>query len=242
VVFLHDGLLHRAAWDAQFEALAGEYHLVRYDRRGYGNSAAATKPYSNIADLHGLVMHLGLSPCTLVGSSAGGNLAIQYTLIHPEAVEALVLVGAVVSGFSFSEHFLERSNSITAPLTERNDAKATLENALRDRWLISAANAAAKENVRRIMMENLQNLIRPRDLDPFGEINAFPRLGEIKAPTYILVGEDDIPDAHAHAGAIQAGIRGADRQIIRGAGHLPYIEQPAAFNEALLGILRRPTP
>jgi len=47
VVFIHDGLLHSAAWAAQIGAFATHYRVVCYDRRGYGRSTTPTARYSN---------------------------------------------------------------------------------------------------------------------------------------------------------------------------------------------------
>ena len=52
-------------------------------------------------------------------------------------------------------------------------------------------------------------------------------------PTLILVGEFDISDVHAHAGAIEEGIAGADRDVIINAGHLVQLEQPEILVERL---------
>lgn len=57
-------------------------------------------------------------------------------------------------------------------------------------------------------------------------------------PTLIVVGSSDIPDVHAHAGAIAAGIPDARRVVIEKAGHLVHLERPDAFNEAVLSFLR----
>ena len=59
------------------------------------------------------------------------------------------------------------------------------------------------------------------------------RLSEIHAPTLILVGEFDISDVHAHAGAIEGGISGAERDIIINAGHLVQLEQPEILLERI---------
>jgi len=59
------------------------------------------------------------------------------------------------------------------------------------------------------------------------------RLSEIHVPTSIVVGEFDISDVHAHAGAIEAGIPGAERDIIINAGHLVQVEQPDTLMEKL---------
>jgi tetratricopeptide (TPR) repeat protein len=63
-------------------------------------------------------------------------------------------------------------------------------------------------------------------------------LGEIRVPVLIVVGEFDIPDCHAHAGALQAGIEGSERIVVSNAGHLVPLEQPGIFNEIVLTFLR----
>src|SRR4051794_39133692 len=109
IVLVHDGLLHRECWDAQWQALAKEHKLIRYDRRGYGKSMASESPYSEVEDLNKLVRKLGLTRASLVGASAGGNLVLEYALAYPADVERFVLVGPIVSGLAFSEHFGARN-------------------------------------------------------------------------------------------------------------------------------------
>jgi pimeloyl-ACP methyl ester carboxylesterase len=68
---------------------------------------------------------------------------------------------------------------------------------------------------------------------------AVKSLSEIKVPALILVGEHDIPDVHAHAGVINAGIADSRREIIPRSGHLIPIEQPDLFNEAVMNFLKK---
>jgi pimeloyl-ACP methyl ester carboxylesterase len=63
---------------------------------------------------------------------------------------------------------------------------------------------------------------------------ALSRLSEIRIPTLVLVGDADIPDVHAHAGAIEAGIGGSRRMIISDAGHLMYLEKPEDFSRVVI--------
>jgi len=68
---------------------------------------------------------------------------------------------------------------------------------------------------------------------------AIKSLSEIMVPALILVGEYDIPDVHAHAGALNAGIQNSKREIISKAGHLIPIEQPQLFLEAVTSFLAK---
>lgn len=67
---------------------------------------------------------------------------------------------------------------------------------------------------------------------------ALPRLQEIRVPTLLLVGDADIPDVHAHAGAIEAGIRRSRRIVLNNAGHLLYLELPDEFTKVVIGFIQ----
>jgi pimeloyl-ACP methyl ester carboxylesterase len=233
IVLLHDGMVNREIWDEQFLLLAKTYRVVRYDRRGYGKSSDPEMKYSHIEDLNRLFAQLNIDKAVLFGMSSGGRLAIDFTLTYPEKVSGLVLVGAVVSGFGYTSHMDNRGGhfdpqKITDPVKVHdyfiND----------DPYEIYSENTAAKEKV----MKLLPNLGRENRIptQPAGKV-AIRSLSEIKVPALILTGEYDIPDVHAHAGAINAGISNSRREIIPRSGHLIPIEQPALFNEAIMKFL-----
>ena len=113
IVLIHDGLVHGEVWDNQFLKFAEKYFVVRYDRRGYGHSSMPEESFSNIEDLFKVFEFLKIEKAILIGMSAGGRLAMDFTLEHPDKVSSLVLVGAVVSGFSFSDHFYSRGGRLS---------------------------------------------------------------------------------------------------------------------------------
>lgn len=235
VVLIHDGLLHSAVWENQIEVFSEDHRVIQYDRRGYGRSEAKEKAFSNVDDLHRLLEHLKVKRATLVGSSAGGGLAIDYTLAHPDRVDRLVLVGAVVGGFGYSEHFIQRGRGIFAA-----DIDTTIERCVNDRYHIAPGNREARKRALDLLKANPQNLTNPWRLYRYQkqpDPPALKRLHEIEVPVLLVTASEDIPDVHAHAGAIQAGIAGAKRIVIPDAGHLVYLERPEAFNEIVLGFL-----
>lgn len=86
-----------------------------------------------------------------------------------------------------------------------------------------------------ILLANPQDLTHPELELPVKP--ALPRLGEIHIPTLLLVGDADIPDVHAHAGAIEAGIPRAHLVVINDVGHLMYLEKPAEFSRTVIEFL-----
>jgi pimeloyl-ACP methyl ester carboxylesterase len=234
VVLVHDGVLHSAAWDDVWPEFCKHFHTIRYDRRGYGQSPAATAGYFATDDLATLLRHLKITRAAIVGSSHGGEISINFTLDHPDIVQLLVLVGAVVGGVPYSKHFLERGEVLGKPL-EKGDVHGAIAAAAKDKYLVASGNDAAKKRMAEILSASPQDLTHPElELPPKP---ALPRLHEIRIPTLLLVGDADIPDVHAHAGAIEAGIPRARRVVISDVGHLMYIEKPAEFSHIVISFL-----
>jgi len=237
IVLLHDGMVNREIWDEQFPLLAKTFRVVRYDRRGYGKSSDPQVKYSHINDLNQLFIQLKIDKAIIFGMSSGGRLAIDFTLTYPEKVNGLVLVGAVVSGFGYTSHMDTRGGHFN-PQKYSDPVKVNEYFIMDDPYEIYSENRAAKEKV----MKLLPNLARQNVVptQPAGKV-AVRSLSEIKVPALILAGEYDIPDVHAHAGVINAGIANSKREIIPRSGHLIPIEQPALFNEAVMNFLNKLT-
>jgi 3-oxoadipate enol-lactonase len=234
VVLIHDGIAHSAVWDDVWPEFCKKFHTIRYDRRGYGRTPAATTPYTEVEDLAALLRQRRVSRAVLVGSSHGGELSIDFTLRYPNVVEQLVLVGAVVSGLPYSDHFLNRGMVNSQPF-EKNDVAGGLANWAKDKYLLAPGHDAAQKRLLALLAANPQDMTHNDYARP--TMPAISRLREIRVPTLILVGDADIPDVHAHAGAIEAGISGSKRVVISDAGHLMYLEKPAEFSHQVIGFI-----
>ena len=105
-----------------------------------------------------------------------------------------------------------------------------------DRYITDARNEAARarllELLRRFPFAAAGGTPGGRPAPP-----ALPHLSELRIPTLILTGESDIPDVHAHIGAIASRLPWAERQVVPGAGHLPHLERPLDFNRRVLDFL-----
>jgi 3-oxoadipate enol-lactonase len=229
VILTHDGLVHREGWDDLFTDLAGDHRVARWDRRGYGRSVEADTPYSSADDLASVARSVSAAPVTLVGSSFGALVSLVCTLDNPDLVAALVLVGPIVSGCNFSEHFLNRGGR------DLPTGDGTVEHQITywtqtDPWFIAPGSIAARQRVSTLLSANPHNLQSKMSLEQVLARPAAGRLGDVRVPTLIIVGEGDIPDVHAHAGVIEAGIPGGRRVVLSGCGHSPPIEVPHAFN------------
>jgi 3-oxoadipate enol-lactonase len=238
VVLVHDGVVNSAVWDGVWPEFCKHFRVIRYDRRGYGRSPAATTWYSETDDLLALLHHLKVSRIALVGSSHGGELSIEFTLAHPEMVQQLVLVGAVVSGMPYSQHFLDRGKHAFEVLG-KGDVKGAISEWSKDKYLIAPGNDAARKRLFDLLSANPQDM-QHADY-PLRNKPSLPRLHEIHVPTLILTGDADVPDVHAHAGAIEAGIPNSRRVVVAGTGHIMYLEKPTEFSRLVINFIEQNT-
>lgn len=245
LLLIHAGIADHRMWDDQWEEFSSRYRVIRYDTRGYGDTPVLDRDYSNRQDIHDLLTHLGVHKTYIIGVSRGGTIATDFTLEHPEVVEALVLVGAGVGGLT----------NEAGPTAEELQAFEEMEEAeAKEDWervadidvrvwvdgfgrLEGQADPKVREKVRQMCLDTYRKPYgsgQPIVLDP----PAAGRLAEIKVPTLVLVGEYDTSGAHASADAFASGIAGARKVVIEGTAHVPNMEKPEEFTRLVLDFLQ----
>lgn len=237
VVFLHGGLNDSRLWDEQMRALSKQFRVVRYDMRGFGRSNAERVEFWPTEDLRALLDFLKIERATLVGLSLGGIVAADFALEHPERVERLVLVGSGLRGGGQppDEKAVEARRVGAREGPERyfeEFLKSDLLAGLRGRPRALAA-------MRRMMLDNYKaNAYVSAGYPQSPEPPTAERLGQIKAPTLVLVGSLDGKSLKNIADALASGIPGAHKLVIDGASHHPPVETPKEFNRILLDFLK----
>ena len=239
LVLIHGGQLDSRMWDDQFDAFAKQFTVIRYDVRGYGGSFQPDKLYSDADDLAALFDYLKLQKAHLVGLSLGGRIAVDFAVVHPARVSSLTLVGPGLTGY-------EPPDAEAADLRMWNLIKLARDegpNKVTEAWLKDPFMAPAMEQARlsarlwRLSRENahcwLRNPILQRSPGPA----AAKRLDQITVSTLLVLGDRDVPQIKATIEALEKGIRGSKKVVIKGAGHMVNMEQPEEFNEALAAFL-----
>jgi 3-oxoadipate enol-lactonase len=226
VVLLHDGLLHSITWDGIWPSLCAKYHVVRYDRRGYGKSEPTKTPFVPEDDLLKIMRQVHMGSAFIVGNSSGGGLALDFAVAHAEMVDGLFLIGPVVHGMASSDYFNERGSKNSAPLAQ-GDVKAAAENWSKDRFIITGDDAQARKQLYDGLSQNPQNLKIDGSLEVRPSPPTIVRLSEIHVPTLVLVGDADIADVFAYSGAIEAAVPLASFEVWKDTGHLIQLQRPA---------------
>jgi len=244
VVFCHAGFVDRRMWDDQWDEFAARYRVVRFDLRGYGQSDPADAPICRRVDLLRLLEHLAIGRATLAGCSMGGEIALDFALEYPDMVEALILVSSVPSGFALQgeppRYLLEMIGALEAGDLDR---AAELQNRI---WIDGSFREPDQVDVRvrqralemsRIpLAHNTWMAIDTQPLNPLAPAAA-ERLGDVRVPALIVVGELDHSEIGRAAAVMAAAMPNATSEVIPGCAHMPPMEQPARFNQVVLNFL-----
>ncbi len=234
VVLVHAGVADGRMWDSQWVEWAARHHVTRLDLRGFGRSDLPEGTYSHAGDALAVLDALGIERAALVGASFGGRVALDLAATAPERVAALVLACAGLPDHDWSEE-LEAFGAAEDEAIEAGDLdRATEVNV--DFWV-----PAASESVRAAIREQQRNAFALQvgrdDEEVLLTDDLTARLGTVDIPTLVLVGASDHSDFHAIADRLAAELPDARRATVSGAGHLPSLEQPDAFDAVVLPFL-----
>lgn len=247
LVLAHAGFLDSRMWDDQWEALAQHYRVIRFDLRGYGQSDSIDAPVAYRRDLHHLLRHLEIPRAHLVGCSLSGEMVLDFALEYPEMVSALVVVSAVPGGFEMQgeppRYLMEMIGAVQAGDLERASelqVRIWVDGSFREPEQVSPA---VRQHAAHINQDNLSrgtwavtSMMPPADpLQP----PAVTRLGDIAAPTLVIAGALDHPEILRAADVLADGIAQARRVIVPDSAHVPNMEQPEAFNRAVIDFLQQ---
>jgi 3-oxoadipate enol-lactonase len=234
VLLLHAGIADRRMWAPQVAALESAGHAVTTpDLPCFGDEPLepGTIDYVAVAaeQLDG--------PGAVVGSSFGGRIALELALARAELVERLVLIGAGLGNWDWSEA-AQAGLADEEVLLERGDlAGAARQQA--EMWLAPRAAADVRELTEAMTIRSYEQQLplEGRVTGSWPEPPASEQLDRIDVPTLVVVGSEDVEDMRTIAERLAAGIPGARLETIEGAGHLPSLERPDELNRLLLEFL-----
>jgi pimeloyl-ACP methyl ester carboxylesterase len=223
VVLLHSALGDSRLWRRQVEALQGAHDVVAPDLPGWGEVPLPTEPFSFVDTVAALL------PAALVGNSFGGAVALRTALAHQDRVSKLVLVGAGVPTWDWTEEMRSYWAAEEAAI-DAGDLDAATEVNL-EFWVKPEHRDEVRPQQRRAL--ELQSAHEePEVLWP--ELAPFSSL---RIPTLVVVGANDKPDFLKIAEHLAEEIPDADLAVVPGAGHLVGIDEPEELNALLLEFL-----
>jgi len=228
VLLSHGFCASAAMWRDNVPALvAAGYRIITWDMRGHGRSASPDDPalYSaalTVGDIDALLDAAAAERAVIGGMSLGGYMSLAYHLAHRPRVDALLLIDTG-PGFKqdaarerWNDYARKRGDDLLA------QGKAALSTSP-EAHLQAQDFAGLRRAAHGMLTQQTADVI-----------NALP---DIAVPTLVVVGERDEPFLAA-SDYMAKKIPGARKALIADAGHAANVDQPAAFNDAVIDFLR----
>jgi pimeloyl-ACP methyl ester carboxylesterase len=238
LVMVHAGIANLHMWDDQVPAFAERFRVIRYDARGYGKTEGQPDhPWALHEDLRSVMDALNLDRAHLVGCSMGGQTILDFALTNPERVAALIPVGSGLSGYKHESEEGKRFGTAIEDAFQRGDIDTAIEVGTQ-LWVDGPSRPSERVNpaMRARAKEMLAQAFRAPDyVEPTPiEPSAVSRLGEIAAPTLVVLGENDVEDIQRICRLLASEIRSTRLEVIADAAHLPNMDHPDRFNRLVL--------
>jgi 3-oxoadipate enol-lactonase len=237
VVLHHSLAMNLTLWDELAAALAPKYRVVRFDARGHGATEATKAPYdfeTLSADVVGLMDHLKIARAHFVGLSMGGMVGQYLGLFYPQRFASLTLA-------STSSRIPPEGRALWSQRvidTREKGIESQVAVAV-PRW-VTAANQKDKPHVVARLTKMLLGTLAEGFCGWGGAIATLDitdRLKAIKAPTSVIVGEEDPGTPPAAAQAIHRQIAGSTLVVAPKLSHMLCTEEPAVFNKLVIDFL-----
>ena len=241
LVLVHGFTASAASFDANIQGLRKRFTVVTAELLGHGDSDApadpdAYGPRKAVVRLLRLFSELGYGRVLLCGHSLGAALALRLALEAPESLSGLILINS--NSAAGTPEWREQVRPRMAELASRVRAEGT--GFLRDTRLYPAQSKHLDEHSRELLVQSFDRLT-PEGVAGTAEaltvdVNAFEHVPELRVPTLVVLGDRDADFVRTAPGLLAQMPAGIARLVqLHGAGHAANIEQPEAFEAAVIG-------
>jgi pimeloyl-ACP methyl ester carboxylesterase len=235
VVLLHARTGSVLAWEKQVPAFTARgFRVISYDRLGSGRSKLAADAAAGTAadDLQALAAHLGIARFHLVGTAAGGIVALDYAVSFPDRVRSLVVANSI-GGVQDDDYLALGRRLRPSPQFE----------ALPPEFREVGPSYRAGDPAGTTRWIEIEHASRPQvpgtAVQPNRNRMTFALLESLRTPTLLITGGADLYSPPPIMRMFAARIRGAETVVFPEAGHSSYWEDAEGFNRAVLAFLER---
>jgi 3-oxoadipate enol-lactonase len=226
LLLLHEGVGDARMWDPVWPQLTTAFRAIRYDVRGYGRSPAPTEQYTLLGDALAVLDHFGVETAHLTGCSMGGMTSLELALGQPERVRTLVLLCPGISGYPYPEN--PELEARFEALQAAGDQEGLIRLAL-EQWGAAGPDPLVTELMRSAMRAWAYEAEFQQAGTP-----VYDRLGELRAPTVLMVGDKDDAGLIASNEAAVQRIPGCELIPMPGVDHYPTVRSPEQVTQTIL--------
>ena len=241
LLVLHAFPLNADMWEPQIAALPPGWRLIAPDYRGCGQSSLpdGTQTLDDYAgDVVDLLDALHVHEAAVAGCSMGGYLAFALLRTAPQYVSGLMLID------TRAQADIDEGKAGRRKMLEMIDRAGT--EGVAQEMLPKLLGASTRRNrpdlvnlIEQLIMSNPPQALKAAVAAMMARSDSTDLLKGLHLPAAVVAGDEDALIPLAAAQDLQRALSGSTLDIIRESGHLPSLEQPAAFNAVLKRFLER---
>jgi proline iminopeptidase len=234
------------------EGLSKDFTLIRLDPRGTGRSGDVHDKSEYgiptlVSDIEAVRMHLGIDRWNIMGQSAGGWTALEYTLAHQRNVNKLIVVCSAPTGKFHKGTFRDPSHPLYPQYNQLSKEIRSLPHDERVKafnraiYQYDVQTDAARRSIDGIFATTEFNAQR-NNYFVMRELLRYDvqhRLHEISLPALIVGGSHDVHVAPEWSRVMAEKIPNARLIMMEGSGHFPWLDEPKLFFDTLRTFLRQ---
>ena len=232
----HSLLSDRASFDAIVPELARSFRIIVPELPGFGRSRAVVGGLAAVADRMAEAVRdaTGGAPAVVLGNGYGGFVALQMAIRHPEIAGKLILAD---SGAAFSEPGREAFRNM-ARVSREKGLEAITDVAMRRLFApqFQEQQPELMKDRRAAFLRTDADVFRAA-CDALAGLDLRADLTGVKVPVLVLVGEHDEATPPPMSHELAAGLPRAELRIIEGCAHVPQLQSPRQFLDAMKGFL-----
>ena len=232
----HSLLSDRASFDAIAPALSQSFRVIVPELPGFGGSKAVEGGLAEVADRMAQAVKDGAGggEAIVLGNGYGGFVALQMAIRHPGIATRLILAD---SGAAFSEAGREAFRTMAS--VSRAKGLAAISDVAMNRLFAPQFQAQHPELMRdrRAAFLRTDPEVFQAACDALAGLDLRTELSRVKMPVLVLVGEQDEATPPAMSRELAAGLPDAELKIIPGCAHVPQLQAPELFLDAIAGFL-----
>lgn len=230
---------HHSTWLPILKKYTALYQVILIDNRGTGKSDAPDYPYTidmMANDIVQLCLALNIKKAGFVGHSMGGKILQTIAYQHPALVQCAVIVN---SSMKMNKNALKKMQAQLLSLQGQGNQKELFRQMYADlftpEFFAKYEKMFASTNIR--VTHPISEQTFRNQLNAIIHFNSQPWISQIQSPCLFITSDQDRLSPPEEIELASELVKNSQYLCIKNAGHIPQIEQPEAFNQAILDFL-----
>lgn len=223
IILIHGGGTDSRMWSSIAKGLSQNFKVITYDLRGHGESPVPIEPTNHVEDLYTLLETFDLSKTTLIGHSLGGQIATDFSILHPKTVKKLIVLAPGMTGYEYDIAYQQMGQKMWKAVPDVDEMLEIMLNTPEAYAMKQSMESPFAKDIEKIHRDNIIKSLQWKNFEQSWSIaKTSERINELESSTLFIVGSQDKKDIFEI------------KQIYKAARQVEYIEIDGADHGLIL--------